>query len=115
MSEQLITALIDRGTGALIAFAMLFIGYKLFNKHIVSFIDSQKGMAGAMQQQAKIMTNVQQSIQSYVVRDNDEHRELMIMVKVLIRDQKDQAETNELEQKKIIGLIEGISDGQKKV
>lgn len=73
--------LIFWGPGALIAGLIIFALYKLADKFAGKAIEAQQAQAVALGNQAKAMESLQQSMHDYVNRDNNEHREMLVLMK----------------------------------
>jgi hypothetical protein len=73
--------LIFWGPGALIAGLIIFAIYKLADKFAGKAIEAQQAQAVALGNQAKAMESLQQSMHDYVNRDNNEHREMLVLMK----------------------------------
>ena len=75
------------GPGMFIGLAVLYLGYRLlFNlgKYAIRRIgEALEKPAEALSRQAASMDRLMISIESYVGRDQTEHREMMIMLKVI--------------------------------
>jgi hypothetical protein len=71
------------GPGAIIAGLIIFALYKLALRFGGEFIETQKRQAEALGAQAQAMTNLTKSIEGYMSRDNAEHKEMLIMLKLI--------------------------------
>jgi len=87
MEEKLLEAVINAGVGALIAITIIFFTYKLVSTLLVKvgteMVGAFKGQAEAMTRQAVSMEGLTKSLSEYVLRDNSEHREIIILLKVI--------------------------------
>ncbi|MEK6744282.1 MAG: hypothetical protein AABZ15_11750 [Nitrospirota bacterium] len=87
MEEQLFEAVINAGVGALIAIAIIFFTYKLVSALLLKvgaeMVGAFKGQTEAMTRQAVSMEMLTKSLSDYVLRDNSEHREIIILLKVI--------------------------------
>jgi hypothetical protein len=76
------------GPGIFIAFVMLYGLYKLLYKIATNvgmkIVGALEKPAEALSSQAQSMDRLTNSIQSYVGRDQSEHREIMILQKVIL-------------------------------
>lgn len=76
------------GPGMVIGIAMLYLGYRLLfglGKYGIKKIgEALEKPAEALNMQAQSMDRLTTSIQSYVVRDQSEHREIIILQKVIL-------------------------------
>ncbi len=77
-------SLIFWGPGAVIAGYIIFILYKLANTLGLEFIKVQREQAQALARQAQSMEGLTGSIQSFVNRDNQEHKDMMIMLRIVV-------------------------------
>lgn len=80
--------LADLGGTVVVAALLMFLIYKLVNRLGVPFIDSQQQIAEAMGRQAQCMTDMQKTVNDYVCRDNDDHREILLSTQVVIAEVK---------------------------
>lgn len=72
----LIKSLVDLGCTVVICAFLLMIFYRLSVKFGTAFIESQQKMAEAM-------AGVNVAIQTYIQKDNTEHREILLAVQVV--------------------------------
>ncbi len=75
--------LIFWGPGAVIAAIIIFALYKLASKFGGQFIAAQERSANALGAQAQAMTALTKSLECYMSRDNAEHKEILIMLKLI--------------------------------
>ena len=75
--------LVVQAPGLVIALVMLFGAYRLLAKYGAAFIESQKVQATALGSQAASMTSLTSSLSSFVMRDNGEHQEMVILIKLM--------------------------------
>lgn len=91
------------GPGILIAFVMLYGLYKLLYKIATNvglkIVGALEKPAEALSSQAQSMDRLTSSIQSYVGRDQSEHREIIILQKVILDE---------------VRIIRGEADGRDK-
>jgi len=73
---SLIKSLVDLGCTVVICGFLLMIFYRLSVKFGTAFIESQQKMAEAM-------AGVNMAIQTYIQKDNTEHREILLAVQVV--------------------------------
>ena len=87
MEEKLLEAVINAGVGALIAIAIIFLAYKLASALLLKvgaeMVGAFRAQAEAMTRQAVSMEGLTKSLSEYVQRDNSEHREIIILLKVI--------------------------------
>lgn len=76
MESELIKALINAGTGAIIALVMLCGLYRLAEKFGKQFINAQN-------QQAIAINGLTIAIKESMTKDQSEHREIIILLKVI--------------------------------
>lgn len=83
---DILKSLVFWGPGAVIAAYIIYVLYKLGNSLGLKFIEAQLQQADALARQAQSMERLQVSIQAFVTRDNNEHREMIILLKVVAED-----------------------------
>ena len=76
MEDKLIVAALDAGVGGMIAAMIIFLAYKLAGKFL-------GGTNEALTRQAIAMEGLTDSIKEFVSRDNNEHKEILIMLKLI--------------------------------
>ena len=81
--DEALKSLVFWGPGALIAGLMIYAIYQFASDIGVKFIEVQKEQAQALGRQAQSMEGLKDSIQGFVLRDNNEHREMIILLKVI--------------------------------
>ncbi len=81
--ESLIQSAIDHGPGMVIAIVILFGLYKLFKDVGLKIADSARQMANAVNTQTDSMKRLGTSVEDYVSRDQTEHKEMIILLKVI--------------------------------
>jgi hypothetical protein len=79
----LIKSLVDLGCTVVICSIIVIVLYKLSMKFGVAFLATQEKIAEAMAQQAQSLCGVNTAIQTYIQRDNTEHREILLAVQVM--------------------------------
>jgi hypothetical protein len=94
MDRELLTAIINGGTGAAIAFIILVGVYRFANRFGVDFVKTQKD-------QAEAMGGLRDAIQSFVSRDNSEHREIIILQKLTVEKLNSLEESIGREERKV--------------
>lgn len=77
-------SIIDHGPGMVIAIVILYGVYKLFKALGLRFVSSMEDQAKALTIQADSMKTLTGSLQDYVGRDQGEHREIIILQKVIL-------------------------------
>lgn len=91
--KEMAGALIFWGPGAVICGVMIFAIYKLakftIGKFGDKFIASQVALAESAARQAQSMEGLKESIQGFVLRDNSEHREMLVLLKYLAQEHQD--------------------------
>jgi len=83
---EVLKSLIFWGPGSVIAAFIIYVLYRLANSLGLKFIEAQLQQADALARQAQSMERLQVSIQGFVTRDNNEHREMIILLKVVAED-----------------------------
>jgi len=88
VEEKLVEAAINAGTGAIIAVVIIYLAYRLILKLVTGMgaevVKSFTAQADALTRQAASMESLTNSLQEYVLRDNEDHRDIKIMLRVLI-------------------------------
>lgn len=85
---EVLKSLIFWGPGSVIAAFIIYVLYRLANSLGLKFIEAQLQQADALARQAQSMERLQVSIQAFVTRDNNEHREMIILLKVVADGQE---------------------------
>lgn len=85
---KFIDSIIDHGPGMVLAIVILFGIYKLFRLLGLRFVSSMEDQAKALTVQADSMKNLTQSLQQYMGRDQLEHKEIIILQKVILEEIK---------------------------
>lgn len=88
METALLKALMDAGAGAIIALALLLGLYRMAGKLGSRFIEAQQSQARALGAQAQSIAGLTCSIQDFVVGDNTEHREMLVLLRYIAQQQK---------------------------
>lgn len=81
--ENLIQSAIDHGPGMIIALIILYGLYKLFKDVGLKIAGSAKQMADAVNVQTESMKRLGSSVEEYVSRDQMEHKEMILLLKVI--------------------------------
>lgn len=88
MTEQaLVKALMDAGAGALIALFILAGLYRIAGRLGGKFIEAQQLQAEALGAQAQALNGLTRSVQDFMVRDNSEHREMLVLLRYIAQQQ----------------------------
>lgn len=81
---RLVESLYNSGPGAIIA-ALLLIGiYRLADKHLGAFIQAAKDQAASVAKLAQGTDGLKDCITAFVNKDNQDHREMTILLKVIM-------------------------------
>ena len=87
MEQKLLEAAISAGVGGLIAIVIIYFTYKLASTLLLKVgaeaVGAFKAGAEAITRQAVSMEGLTKSLQDFVARDNSEHREIIILLKVM--------------------------------
>ena len=83
MEQEIWKSLIFWGPGMVLAIIILYGLFKLANTVGLKFIATLKDQACSMAAQATSMENLSKSIEIFCQRDNSEHREMIILLKVI--------------------------------
>lgn len=89
---EVLKTLVFWGPGAVLAGVLIYVGYmlllkladKLIDKFGNEFIVAQKAQAEAMTKQALSLEKLETCIQGILVRDDRDHQDIKIMLKVVI-------------------------------
>jgi len=76
------------GPGAMIAGVLILAIYKLARSVGLEFVKAQQALARATARQAQSMEGLKESIQTYALRDNSEHREMLVLLKYVSQHQQ---------------------------
>ncbi len=76
-------SLVFWGPGAVIAGYIIFVLYKLADNLGIEFIKATREQTGALARQAQSMEDLGKSVREFVTKDNSEHREMIILLKVV--------------------------------
>jgi len=77
-------AFIDWGPGLILAALMLYGLYRLIKGIGLKIVSALEKPAGALNQQAMSMDRLTNALHSYVGRDQSEHREIIIIQKIIL-------------------------------
>lgn len=80
---SLVKSLVDLGCTVVVCALIIVVLYKLSMKFGVAFLATQEKIAEAMAQQAQSLCGVNTAIQTYIQRDNTEHREILLACQVM--------------------------------
>lgn len=87
MEHALIKALLDAGVGTLIALFILAGLYRIAGRLGARFIEAQQSQAEALGAQAQSLEGLTRSVQDFVVKDNSEHREMLVLLRYIAQQQ----------------------------
>lgn len=88
MDQTFIKALVDAGVGSLMALLILLGLYRMAGRLGGKFIDAQNSQAEALGAQANSLHGLTKSIQDFVLRDNSEHREMLVLLRYIAQQQQ---------------------------
>lgn len=88
MEHEVLKALINAGTGALIALVMLVGLYRMAGRLGAKFIETQERQAQALGAQAQSIEGLTGSIRDFVGRDTSEHREMLVLLRFMAQRQQ---------------------------
>lgn len=77
-------SLIDWGPGMLIAALILWGLYRFIKSVGMRIVEALEKPSGALSQQAQSMDRLTQALHNYIARDLSEHREIIILQKIII-------------------------------
>ena len=100
------------GPGAAIAGTIIFSLYKLTAKFGWQFIKSQQDSAIALGLQAQSMIGLTKSLESYMTRDNSEHREMLVLLKYIAQSHQSLEEVKREHYDRIKGHIKCEVEGE---
>lgn len=83
LEHEIVRALVDAGSGAVIALVMLVGLYRIVRGMGGSFIEAQRRQAEALGAQAQSVAGLTMAIQDFVKSDNTEHREMLLLLKLI--------------------------------
>lgn len=93
MTPEIVREFLGQAAGVVIACAIIWALYKLAIHFGGPFIEAQKAQADAMQQQASAMKDQAEcmqgmriTVQDYVARDNNDHREILIGLQMVFKE-----------------------------
>ncbi len=93
MDPQLINRLIDQGAGVIVVIVIVYALVKLAMYFGKPFLEAQKQQAEAMLEQAQSMKTqadcmgqMKDSVREFVCRDNNDHREILLSLQVVINE-----------------------------
>ncbi len=81
---ELIKAVGQGGPGMALALIAIILGYKFINKIGCEFVHAQKEQASALARQAQSMEGLHGAIHDFLTKDNKEHLDILIMLRVII-------------------------------
>ena len=82
--QKAFNSLIDWGPGMLIAALMLYGLFRLIKGIGLRIVEALEKPSGALNQQAMSMDRLTNALHAYVGRDLSEHREIIILQKIII-------------------------------
>lgn len=89
MEEAITKALINAGVGGLLAVLVLVGLYRIVQSLGEKFIEAQRGQAEALGRQAQSLEGLSTALQDFTGRDNTEHREMLVLLRFIAREQND--------------------------
>jgi hypothetical protein len=87
IEHSLVKALVEAGVGAFIALFILAGLYRMASGLGAKFISAQQSQAEALGAQAQSLEGLTRSIRDFVVRDNSEHREMLVLLRYIAQQQ----------------------------
>ena len=85
---EIFKSLVFWGPGALIAGVLIYAVYQFANNIGLKFIEAQRAQADALAAQAQSMEGLKISIQSFLTKDNSEHREMLVLLRFIAQQQQ---------------------------
>lgn len=112
---DILKSLVFWGPGAVIAGYIIFVLYKLANNLGFEFIKATREQTSALARQAQSMEDLGKSVREFVTKDSTEHREMIILLKVVAEEVKQVSEKVDgfegknswTRKKNVIGALEG--------
>lgn len=86
--NELLKALLNAGSGAVIALIILLGLYRLAGRLGARFIETQRRQAEALGAQAQSLAGLTRAIREFVGRDVSEHREMLVLLRFIAQQQK---------------------------
>jgi len=83
MEDALMRAIVNAGVGGLISVLIILLMYRLSLSVGVKIVHAFESQSEALTRQAGSIEGLTTSIRDFVGRDNSEHREIIILMKVL--------------------------------
>ena len=77
-------AIIDWGPGLVLAIVMLYGLYRFLRGIGVKIVTALEKPSDSLSQQARSMDRMTESISAYVLKDQSEHREIIILQKIIL-------------------------------
>lgn len=88
MEQEFIRAVVNAGTGSVIALVMLVGLYRILLGLGSGFIEAQHRQAEALGEQARSVAGLTDSFRDFVGTDNTEHREMLVLLRFIAQQQK---------------------------
>ena len=79
----LVKSIVDLGCTVVVCALIVIVFYKLSMRFGERFMSSQEKIAEALAQQAQSLSGVNGAIQTYIQKDNTEHREILLGLQVV--------------------------------
>jgi hypothetical protein len=89
IESAVLKALIDAGVGTFLALIILLGLYRIANRLGGKFVEAQQRQAEALGAQAQSIEGLTRSVGDMVRNDNTEHREMLVLLRVMAQRQQD--------------------------
>jgi hypothetical protein len=117
MAPDLFKTLIDAGVGGALAALILFLTYKLVSRLLMTvglkIAGSLQAQAEALTKQSVSMESLAKSIQEFCSRDNNEHREIILLLKYISKRTDAIKEQSDARSETLDEIRKKMDDGQK--
>ncbi len=86
MNPEIVKSLVTLGGEVVIACMALWVFYKLGNQYLTGIMEAMQTQASAMQTQAACLVEVKNNLSAYIAHDNNDHREILLSLQVVIKE-----------------------------
>jgi type VI protein secretion system component VasK len=86
MESETIKTLAQLGGQVVIACVALWLICRLADKYMAGFLAAMQAQATAMMKQAECIEGAKDSIQQFIDHDNNDHREILLGLRVVIKE-----------------------------
>ena len=89
MEQRLIESAIQWGPGFVLGLLILAGFFRLADRIGMKMVEASQAQARALAAQAQSMEGLTASIKDFVIRDNTEHREMLVLLRFIAQQQQD--------------------------